>query len=254
MSEILSLKTEAEIARLREAGRVVAQVLQRMAELIKPGISTRELDREAEKLIRDAGATPSFLGYGSPPFPGSICASVNEEVVHGIPSDRRLLREGDIVSIDVGACLDGYHGDAARTYAVGTVTPAIANLITVTEQSFWDGFAQAKVGNRLGDISAAVQRTAERSGYGVVRELTGHGVGRHLHEPPDLPNFGIAGHGMRIEVGMVLALEPMINLGTRRVRMLDDQWTIITADRKPSAHYENTLAVTREGPVILTAL
>lgn len=254
MPDILSLKTEAEIAKLREAGRVVARVLQRLAELIRPGVSTRELDREAERIIREAGATPSFLGYGTPPFPGSICASINDEIVHGIPSPSRVLKEGDIISIDVGACLDGYHGDAARTFLVGTVSPAVAKLVAVTEQCFWDGFAQAKPGNRLGDISAAVQRTAEQNGYGVVRELTGHGIGRHLHEPPDLPNFGTAGHGMRIEPGMVLALEPMINLGTRRVRMLDDQWTIATADRKPSAHYENTLAVTRGGPVILTAL
>lgn len=254
MAEIVSLKTEAEIARMREAGRVVAKVLERMGSLVQPGISTRDLDREAERVIREAGATPSFLGYGTPPFPGSICASLNEEVVHGIPSPRRILREGDLISIDVGACLDGYHGDAARTFAVGAVTPAVASLIATTEQCFWEGFAQARPGNRLGDISAAVQRLAERSGYGVVRELTGHGIGRRLHEPPDLPNFGTAGHGLRIEPGMVLALEPMINLGTRRVRMLDDQWTIVTADGKPSAHYENTLAVTRDGPVILTAV
>lgn len=254
MTEILNLKTEAEIAKMRAAGRIVAQVFDLMTELIAPGVSTMELNKAAEKLIRAAGAKPSFLGYGKPPFKGAICTSINEEVVHGIPSSRRILRDGDIISIDVGAELDGYHGDAARTFFVGNVSPEVKKLVAVTEECFWEGFAQAKTGNRLGDISAAVQKKAERNGYGVVRELTGHGIGRNLHEPPDLPNYGNAGHGTRLEPGMVLALEPMINLGTRRVRILADQWTIVTADGQPSAHYENTLAVTADGPVILTAL
>ncbi len=254
MTEILNLKTEAEIAKMRAAGRIVAQVFELMEELVAPGVSTMALNKAAEKLIRAAGAKPSFLGYGSPPFKGAICTSINEEVVHGIPSTRRVLRDGDIISIDVGAELDGYHGDAARTFLVGNVSADVQKLVAVTEECFWEGFAQAKAGNRTGDISAAVQKTAERNGYGVVRELTGHGIGRRLHEPPDLPNYGSAGHGIRLEAGMTLALEPMINLQTRRVRMLADQWTIVTADRQPSAHYENTLAVTAEGPVILTAL
>lgn len=254
MPDILTLRSDAEIVMLREAGRIVARVLERLKSLVAPGISTLELDREAESLIRQSGAVPSFLGYGDPPFPGSICASLNEEVVHGIPSARRILREGDIISVDVGVCLDGYHGDAARTFTVGQVSPDIGMLVATAEQCFWDGLAKATVNNRLGDISAAVQQTAERHGYGVVRELTGHGVGRKLHEPPDLPNYGQSGHGMRLEPGLVLALEPMINLGTRRVRILDDEWTIVTADQQPSAHYENTFVVTRDGPVILTAL
>lgn len=254
MPEILNMRSDAEIAKLREAGRIVARVLEHLKTMIAPGVSTLDLDREAEKMIRASDAVPSFLGYGDPPFPGSICASLNDEVVHGIPSARRILRDGDIVSIDVGACLDGYHGDAARTFVVGRVSPDVGMLVATAEQCFWDGFAKATVNNRLGDISAAVQQTAERHGYGVVRELTGHGVGRSLHEPPDLPNYGQAGHGMRLEPGLVLALEPMINLGTRRIRMLDDEWTVVTADRQPSAHYENTFVVTTDGPVILTAL
>jgi len=254
MSELLSLRSDAEIAMLREAGRIVARVLEHLRLLVAPGVSTLELDHEAEKLIRDSGAVPSFLGYGDPPFPGTICASINEEVVHGIPSAGRILQDGDIISVDVGACLEGYHGDAARTFMVGQVNPEISQLIATTEQCFWDGLAKATVNNRLGDISAAVQETAERRGYGVVRELTGHGVGRKLHEPPDLPNYGHAGHGMRLEPGLVLALEPMINLGTRRIQLLEDEWTIVTADKKPSAHYENTFVITSSGPVILTAL
>lgn len=175
-------------------------------------------------------------------------------MVHGIPQEGRILREGQIISIDVGAYFDGFHADAARTFAVGTIDEAKAGLIQVTEASFWAGLAQAVVGNRLGDISAAVQAEAEAHGYGVVRELTGHGVGRQLHEEPDLPNFGRAGRGLRLESGMVLALEPMINMGSRQIAILDDEWTIVTVDHKPSAHYENTFAVTADGPVILTAL
>ncbi len=254
MTGLVNLRSDAEIQKLREAGRVVARVLAHLETLVRPGVSTQELDQEAHRMIREAGAEPSFLGYGEPPFPGSICASVNEEVVHGIPSDNRLLRDGDIVSIDVGAFLHGYHGDAARTFLVGDVRPEVRKLVEIAEACFWEGLKNATADNRLGDISAAVQQMAEKNGYGVVRELTGHGVGRHLHEPPDLPNFGRAGHGMRLEPGMVLALEPMINLGTRRIELLDDEWTIVTADRQPSAHYENTFVVTRDGPVILTAL
>jgi methionyl aminopeptidase len=251
---MLRLKSSEEIARIRNAGRIVAEVLATVEKLVQPGVSTLELDAAAESIIRKAGAVPSFLGYGEPPFPGSICASIDEEVVHGIPSANRILKEGQIISIDVGAYFEGYHADAARTFGVGTINADKAKLIRVTEDSFWAGFAQATVGNRIGDVSAAVQAVAEAQGYGVVRELTGHGVGRRLHEDPDLPNYGHAGRGLRLEVGLVLAMEPMINMGTRNIAILEDGWTIITKDRKPSAHYENTFAITEVGPVILTAL
>jgi methionyl aminopeptidase len=251
---MVQLKSREEIDKIRRSGQIVARVLEAMAEMVRPGLSTLDLDRAAEAIIREAGAIPSFKGYGEPPFPASICTSIDFEVVHGIPQEGRILREGQIISIDVGAYFDGFHADAARTFAVGTIDEAKAGLIQVTEASFWAGLAQAVVGNRLGDISAAVQAEAEAHGYGVVRELTGHGVGRQLHEEPDLPNFGRAGRGLRLESGMVLALEPMINMGSRQIAILDDEWTIVTVDHKPSAHYENTFAVTADGPVILTAL
>lgn len=249
---MVQLKSTAEIGKIAAAGKIVGRVFAEMARIIKPGISTAELDRAAEAVIRQAGAVPSFLGYGEPPFPASICVSVDKEVVHGIPSANRLLQPGSIVSIDVGACLDGYHADAARTYPVGNVRPELLDLIQTAESCFWLALKKAVVGNRLGDLSATVQAEAEMHGYGVVRELTGHGIGRHLHEDPDLPNYGRPGHGLRIEPGLVLAMEPMINLGTRKVLMLEDGWTIVTADGKPSAHYENTLAVTSDGPLVLT--
>jgi methionyl aminopeptidase len=249
---MLKLKSAEDLARIRESGRIVAEVLEKLGAMVAPGISTLELDAEAEAIIRSHGGVPSFKGYGDPPFPGSICASIDEEVVHGIPKASRILREGQILSVDVGAYLNGFHADAARTFAVGTIDEAKAQLIRVTEEAFWAGFAKAIVGNRIGDISAAVQAIAESHGYGVVRELTGHGVGRQLHEDPDLPNYGHAGRGMRLEPGMVLAMEPMINLGSRHVSILEDGWTIIASDRKPSAHYENTFAITPEGPQVLT--
>ncbi len=251
---MLRLKSSEEILRIRNAGRIVAEVLDAMKTLVQPGVSTLELDAAAEAIIRRAGAVPSFKGYGDPPFPGSICSSIDEEVVHGIPSAKRILKEGQIISIDVGAYLEGFHADAARTFGVGAIDADKAKLIRITEDSFWAGFAQAVVGNRIGDLSAAVQAVAEAEGYGVVRELTGHGIGRKLHEDPDLPNYGHPGHGLRLDVGLVLAMEPMINMGTRNIAILEDGWTIITKDRKPSAHYENTFAITADGPVILTAL
>ena len=249
---MLRLKSADDLSRIRESGRIVAEVLEQLGAMVAPGISTLELDAAAEAIIRRQGGVPSFKGYGDPPFPGSICASIDEEVVHGIPKASRILREGQIISIDVGAYLNGFHADAARTFAVGTIDEAKAQLIRVTEESFWAGLAQAIVGNRLGDISAAVQAVAESHGYGVVRELTGHGVGRQLHEDPDLPNYGHAGRGMRLEPGLVLAMEPMINMGSRHVSILEDGWTIIASDRKPSAHYENTFAITLDGPQVLT--
>ena len=251
---MVQLKTASEIIQMAAAGRIVAEVLETLGQMVRPGVSTWELDLKAREIITRSGAIPSFLGYGQPPFPASICASIDDEVVHGIPSRHRILKEGSIISIDVGACLDGYHGDAARTFAVGQIDPKVADLIRVTEECFWQAFAKAKTGARLGDLSAAVQQHAEAHGYGVVRELTGHGIGRQMHENPDLPNYGHSGHGLRLEAGLVIAMEPMINLGTRRVVILDDGWTIVTADGKPSAHYENTLAITPDGPVILTRL
>lgn len=251
---MVRLKTKEEIARIRNAGRIVARVLEKMAQMVRPGISTLDLDREAEAIIRQAGAVPSFKGYGEPPFPATICASIDAEVVHGIPLAGRILQSGEIISVDVGAYLDGFHADAARTFAVGEISAEKAELVQVTEAAFWAGFEKAVIGNRLGDVSAAVQKLAESHGYGVVRELTGHGVGRRLHEDPDLPNFGHAGRGMRLEEGLVLAMEPMITLGSRNIAILEDGWTIVTTDRKPAAHYENTFAITAEGPVILTAL
>jgi methionyl aminopeptidase len=249
---MVQLKTPAEIVSMQKAGRVVALVFEAMAGMVRHGVSTYELDRIAEQVIRAEGATPSFLHYGNPPFPASICVSLNEEVVHGIPSRQRLIQNGDLVSIDVGAMLDGFHGDAARTYAVGDVSPEKAELMKVTEECFWIGFELARVGNRIGDISSAISEHAESHGYGVVRELTGHGIGRRLHESPDVPNYGRKGHGMRIEAGLVIAIEPMINLGREDIRIKEDNWTCVTKDGKPSSHYENTIAVTADGPVITT--
>lgn len=251
---MIVVKSPSEIEAMAKAGRVVALVFEDLANFIKPGLTTQAIADRAEQIIRSAGAIPSFLNYGKPPFPGTICVSVNDEVVHGIPDARRVIHAGDIVSTDVGALLDGWHGDAARTYPVGALDPKIAQLVTETEQAFWKGFAQAQVGNRLGDIQAAIQAHANLYGFGIVRELTGHGIGRNLHEDPSIPNYGKKGHGPRLEAGMVLAIEPMLNLGTARVRILEDDWTVVTADGKASAHYENTIAVTNDGPRVLTAL
>jgi methionyl aminopeptidase len=251
---MVKLKSTAEIKRIAAAGHIVAEVLSVLEGMVKAGITTWELDQAARAIIRRSGAIPSFLGYGRPPFPAAICTSIDSEVVHGIPSPQRILGEGSLISIDVGACLDGYHADAARTFTVGKVDGETTDLIRVTEECFWNAFSLAKIGARLGDLSAAVQNHAESHGYGVVRELTGHGIGQLLHEEPDLPNFGRPGYGLRLEAGLVLAMEPMINQGTRRVTLLDDGWTIVTSDGKRSAHYENTLAVTADGPVVLTRL
>lgn len=248
---MIRLKSGDDIARIRKAGRIVADVLAALREKVRPGVETAELDRIARAMIERAGATPSFLGYGRPPYPAAICTSVDDEVVHGIPG-RRRLEEGQILSVDVGACLDGFHADAARTFFVGSVPEDAARLVRVTEECFWKGFEQAVAGRRIGDVSAAVQRHAESFGYGVVRQLTGHGVGYQLHEDPDVPNFGTAGRGLRIEPGLVVAVEPMINAGSSDVEILDDGWTIVTRDGARSAHYEHTLAVTSDGPVVLT--
>lgn len=251
---MVRLKNAAEIEKMIKAGRVVAHVLQAIEKSVRPGVSTWELDAIAGNLIREEGAVPSFLNYGNPPFPASICTSVNDEVVHGIPSKTRLLHEGDIVSIDVGAVLNGFHADAARTYAVGEISEEAKKLIRVTEECFWKGLEQAQPGKRIGDVSSAIQHHAEKNGYGVVRQLVGHGIGEHLHEDPDVPNFGRSGHGLRILPGLVIAVEPMINQGTCDVRIREDHWTISTADGLNSAHYENTFAVTENGNVITTII
>jgi methionyl aminopeptidase len=251
---MVHLKSTTEIEKMAAAGRIVSDVLAAIGEQARPGVSTALLDQTARDIMRRAGGKPSFLGYGQPPFPAAICTSIDCEVVHGIPSPKRILEDGSILSIDVGVNLDGYHADAARTFYIGTVHESVKELVQAAKDCFWLAYAKAVVGNRIGELSATIQTHAESHGYGVVRELTGHGIGRNLHEEPDVPNFGRRGHGLRLEAGMVLAVEPMINLGTRRVLMLDDGWTIVTADGKPSAHYENTFAVTGQGPLVLTAL
>lgn len=247
----MTIKTDREIEMMKRAGAIVAGAHNIAQHAIVPGMTTEQLSTLIDNYIVDHGATPSFKNYNG--FPAAACISVNEQVVHGIPGPR-VLNEGDIVSIDIGAKLDGYHGDAARTWGVGQITEDKRRLIQVTEQAFWDGIQFAVAGNRIGDISAAVQKIAENAGYGVVRELIGHGVGQNLHEPPDVPNFGRAGHGVRLVCGMTIAVEPMINLGTKDVLMLDDGWTVITADGLVSAHYENTIAITDGEPVVLTLL
>ncbi len=248
---MITIKNVEEIAVMRRAGRIVAEVFELMREKIRPGITTGELDMLAERLICKRGAVPLFKGYGG--FPATLCLSVNDEVIHGIPG-KRVLQEGDIISVDVGAKIDGFCGDAARTFAVGKIAPEVQTLLDVTERSLAAGIEQALVGNRIGDIANAVQTVAEAEGYGVVRDFTGHGIGRELHEAPDVPNYGRPGRGLRLVSGMALAIEPMINMGTHEVRTLRDGWTVVTLDGRPSAHFENTVAITADGPVVLTAL
>lgn len=246
---MIVIRTKNEIAILREAGRISAEALLVGGQAVQPGITTKEIDTKIEHYIRSQKAIPSFLGYGG--FPASACISVNEEVIHGIPGSR-VIQEGDLVSIDVGAFYNGYHGDNAATFGAGKVSDENQKLMDVTKECLEKGIAAALVGNRIGDISWAVQQSAEQHGYGVVREYVGHGVGAKLHEDPEVPNFGKAGHGTRLVAGMVLAIEPMINLGVAGVRVLGDDWTVVTKDGKPSAHFENTIAITDNGPLILT--
>jgi methionyl aminopeptidase len=242
-------KSPAEIEIMREAGRVSALALRLAGEAVAIGVTTADLDRIAEDAIRAEGGIPAFKGYHG--FPATLCTSVNEQVVHGIPGTRKL-RDGDILSIDVGAIVDGYYGDNARTFAVGDVASRTLRLMDVTQQSLEAGIAKCRVGMRLYDVSAAVQRVAEAAGFSVVREYVGHGIGRQMHEEPQVPNYGPAGKGPTLQPGMVLAIEPMINEGAAAVRQLDDGWTVVTADGKPSAHFEHTIAITEEGPDILT--
>ncbi|MCA0170876.1 type I methionyl aminopeptidase [Bacillus sp. RAR_GA_16] len=242
-------KTPRELDIMREAGRIVALTHQELQKHIKPGVTTKELDTIADRFIRQLDAIPSFKGYNG--FTGSICASVNEELVHGIPGDR-VLAEGDIISIDIGAKYKGYHGDSAWTYPVGTISEEDERLLKVTEESLYKGLDEAKAGRRLSDISHAIQAYAEAEGFSIVREYVGHGVGQDLHEDPQIPHYGPPGKGPRLKQGMVLAVEPMVNLGSRYVRTLSDNWTVVTTDGKNCAHFEHTIAVTEEGYEILT--
>lgn len=249
---MITLKSKREALLMREAGRIVALAHQEVKKHIKPGVTTLELDQVVEKVIRDNDATPSFKGYGG--FPGSVCSSVNEQVVHGIPSNKVVLQDGDIISIDIGANYKGYHGDSAWTYGVGTISEEAANLMKVTEESLYKGLEQAKAGNRLSDISHAIQKYAESFGYSIVREFVGHGIGKNLHEDPQIPNYGLPGKGTLLKPGMTFAIEPMVNQGRKEVKVLDDNWTTITIDGKLSAHYEHTIILTEDGFEILTAL
>jgi methionyl aminopeptidase len=257
---VIVLKSPAEIDRMREAGRVTALTLQRVVGSVRPGMTTGELDRIAEKSIRSEGCTPSFLGYqprgARSPFPGSICSSLNDEIVHGIPHDGVYVREGDLLKIDVGAVYQGYHGDAAATVFVGGAAPSedAERLVTATERALQAGIQQARAGGRLQDVSHAIEETGARARLGVVQEYGGHGVGRALHEEPFLPNIGRRGRGLELRPGLVLAIEPMFNLGTWETKLADDDWTVVTADGSLSAHYEHTVAITADGPEILTAL
>ncbi|HQJ10273.1 MAG TPA: type I methionyl aminopeptidase [Anaerolineae bacterium] len=250
------LKRREELHIMRQAGRIVAEVLALLEERLRPGVTTGELDRLAETWIRQHGATPSFLGYppgARHPFPASICASVNDELVHGIPGTR-VLHEGDIITLDVGVCYNGFHGDAARTFPVGTVSAEAASLLAVTAAALEAGQAQARPGQRLGDISHAVQTVAESQGYYLTRQYSGHGIGRQLHEAPQILNVGAAGRGVLLAVGMTLCIEPMLLIGTAQTRVLENEWTVVSANGALTAHFENTLAVVEGEPEILTRL
>lgn len=247
---MITIKSSLELELMRKANAIVGDVLELMRDSVRPGVTTYELDKIAHDYIVKSGAKPSFLGYGG--FPASICASVNEEVIHGIPSKSRVLQEGDIVSIDVGTLYKGYNGDAARTFAVGAVDEQKLKLMRVTEESFFKGIEILKDGVRLGDLGYAIQCHAESNGFSVVRDYVGHGIGQNMHEDPQIPNYGRAGHGLRVKSGMTLAIEPMINAGNYGVEVLDDGWTVVTVDGLPSAHYENTVAVTDDGVEILS--
>ncbi|MEJ8546580.1 type I methionyl aminopeptidase [Brevibacillus borstelensis] len=246
---MIILKSKAELEVMREAGRIVALTHQELAKAIKPGVTTKQLDELAETFIRSKGAIPSFKGYGG--FPGSICASVNEELVHGIPG-KRVLQEGDIISIDIGAQYQGFHGDSAWTYPVGNIAEEDQRLLRVTEESLYKGLEKAQPGARLSDISHAIQIHAEAAGFTLVREYVGHGIGQNLHEDPQVPNYGPPDRGPRLKPGMVLAIEPMVNAGERYVRTLEDNWTVVTVDRKRCAHFEHTIAITEDGYEIFT--
>lgn len=248
----VSIKSEREIGLMREAGRILAATHEELGKALKPGMSTWEIDKIGERIIRGYGCIPSFKNYNG--YPAAICVSVNDEVVHGIPKKSRILREGDIVSLDAGVIYKGYHSDAARTYAIGKASPEAEKLIEVTKQCFFEGIKFAKAGNHLNDISKSIQEYAEKFGYGVVRDLVGHGIGSHLHEDPEVPNFAQKRKGIKLQPGMTLAVEPMINAGGFEVVCLDDDWTVVTEDGSLSAHYENTILITDGEPEILSIL
>ena len=249
---MIQIKTEKELELMRIAGRITALARKAAADAVAPGVTTEDIDRAVRKTIESHGAKPSFLGYAG--FPGSACVSINDEVIHGIPSPKRVIHEGDIVKVDVGAYIHGFHGDCACTVACGEVSEEAKRLIEVTRQSFYEGIKFARVGNRVSDISSAVQAYVEAHGFSVVRDFVGHGVGAELHESPEVPNFGRPGHGIRLEPGMTLAIVPMVNVGVYGVKVLADGWTVKTRDGKLSAHYENTVAITDGEPEILTAI
>lgn len=246
----VTIKSAREIELMREAGRILALVHEELEKIIRPGISTKEIDRVCEELIRSYGCTPNFLNYQG--YPGSVCVSVNEEVVHGIPTEQHIIKEGDIVSLDTGLIYQGYHSDAARTHAVGEISEQAKQLIDVTRQSFFEGIKMAKAGNHLFDISNAIDTYIKPYGYGIVRDLVGHGIGTHLHEEPEIPNFAQKRRGLRLQPGMTLAVEPMVNIGTPNVKWMKDGWTVISADHSLSAHYENTILITEGEPEILS--
>lgn len=257
MFRVPTIKSARELDLMRAAGRVVAEVIERLKEILEPGVTTGRLDKEARKVISDRGAEPSFLGYaptpGGIPFPGVICTSLNEEIVHGIPGDR-VIQDGDLVKVDVGAIVGGFHGDAAITMIAGSGDTKQQELVEVTRRALEQGILAARHGARVGDISAAVEGFVRPLGFELVREYTGHGIGRRLHEAPQIPNVGVGGQGPQLRTGMVICIEPMVNLGTWKTEVLDDDWTVVTADRKLSAHFEHTLAITPEGFEVLTAL
>ena len=247
---MVSIKNKEQLALMKEAGRITGEALAMAHELVKPGVSTKYLDERIRHYIEKCGARPSFLGYGG--FPASACISVNHEVIHGIPSEKVILEEGDLVKIDVGACYRGWHGDSARTFPVGRVSKEAELVMLTAKESFMKGVSFALAGNRIGDIGNAVETCAKSAGYSVVRQYIGHGVGKELHEDPEVPNYGTPGRGVRLYPGMTLAIEPMINVGGHEVKVLGNGWTVVTTDGSLSAHYENTVAITEDGPILLT--
>ena len=254
---MVTIKSKKEIELMREACRVTSLVYKEIEKIIKPGISTMELDKFAEKIIIENGGTPAQKGYpsgmrGVPDFPSTLCISINDEVIHGIPSHKKIIRDGDIVSIDLVVCKDGFNGDAARTFLVGDVSKEAKRLVEITKQAFFEGIKYAVKGNRIGDISHAIGEFVEQNGYSVVREFQGHGIGRQMHEDPGIPNYGKKGKGIRLEPGMTLAIEPMVIMGKNEIYQADDGWTILTDDESLSAHYENTILITEKEPEILT--
>ncbi|HEY2495638.1 MAG TPA: type I methionyl aminopeptidase [Candidatus Angelobacter sp.] len=248
---MINCKSQAELGKMKRSGQIVRQVLDAVKTMVAPGVSTMDLENAAEEKIRELGAKPAFKGYHE--YPCVLCTSVNNEIIHGIPSEKRVLKEGDIVSIDCGVVLDGYYGDSAITVPVGkSLTPELQKLLDVTETSLKKAIAEVRLGKTVGDVGAAVQEYVEANGFSVVREFVGHGIGTRLHEDPQVPNFGTRGHGTRLREGMVIAIEPMVNIGKPGTRVLDDKWTAVTEDGSYSAHFEHTVAVTRNGPLVLT--